>query len=482
MCKRMLVCITILLLAGTTSFAVGVGIFDEVTDVGTGFGTRDANPLGIGSVVQEAGNNVYRITAGGSDIWEWEDHFTYAYKTITGDVRISSAFSWQDAGWNDWAKMGVMLRADTGAGSVTFQNVTRKGGGSPQDVYGDNGDSVFFQGRPSSPGGSAGFRDWWGANPAKLGIQKISLGIGNLSLIEALVDQGGAGGWELVGSRITNNLPSTYLAGVAVTAHDNAWMVQARAKEVMYEENPTRFTQFTTIDNPDGTCPQIPGFKIRSIKVGMGVAWPSGDGNGYNAMNTLLTTGEYPANNPGEEEGTRIDQVVNLHDSDDGGRGAFFGIDYPDTTFPGIDDYESPTVMSGDPAGAAGDADDNFATEVLACIQLTAGLHIIGANSDDGTIIWIGGVEIGRSGEWKGADNADFLFEVATAGLYSFKARMLEGGGGAALELHEILPDGTRILLGDTARGGSPVYVPEPATIALLGLGGLSLLGSRRKH
>ncbi len=60
--------------------------------------------------------------------------------------------------------------------------------------------------------------------------------------------------------------------------------------------------------------------------------------------------------------------------------------------------------------------------------------------------------------------------------------------GGGSLELQEVVADLTspnglrRILLGDTARGGSEVRIPEPATVALLGLGGLSLLGIRRKR
>jgi hypothetical protein len=152
---------------------------------------------------------------------------------------------------------------------------------------------------------------------------------------------------------------------------------------------------------------------------------------------------------PGSE-GIRISELINVRDT---GNGAFSEANgYPDESYPGIDAYEMPAQ---DPAD--GDDDNDFATEILGTIQLTAGLHYIGASSDDGTIIIIGGVEIGRTGEWKGTSNEDFLYMVEADGYYALRARTLEGGGGASIELHEIFMDGTRILLNDVANGGSAV-------------------------
>jgi hypothetical protein len=173
-------------------------------------------------------------------------------------------------------------------------------------------------------------------------------------------------------------------------------------------------------------------------------------------MNEIFDTGLWnglPA--AAGSEGTRIDEFVNLRDT---GNGAFSEANgYPDAAYPGIDPEEVPAQ---DPA--AGDDDNNFGTEILGSIQLTAGMHTIGANSDDGTIVVIGGVEVARTGEWKGADNQDFSFYVEADGHYDLRARTMEGGGGASVELHEILADGTRILLNDVANGGSAVFAPVP--------------------
>ena len=457
MFKRMfLLASLVLFLVAAQSFAA-VGVFDNAKDVG--------GPKGIGSTVYEGYQwkddpvlvEQYLLTGGGNDIWGSWDKFHYAYKELSGDVRLTSSFEWV-ASNNGWAKMGVMMRDLANDGdAVHYSSVVRQGN-----------DLVSFQRREGTGWGS-GNSDVGGLpKPAfiKLGIQRVS--VSGFPLVEAMYDIGA--GWQQIGGPlIAWNLPDEVGLGVALTSHNNDHLAQARVYDVTYEKGISLMSELVTVpeDGAVQECPSdIPGFLIRSIKTRVTDGW------GYDRMNEILDTGAIMGI-PGYEEGKRVDPVVNVRDT---GNGAFDD----DRSFPGIDPYEYPAA---DPA--AGDDDNNFATEVLACIELTAGAHMIGASSDDGTIIWIGGVEIGRTGEWKGASNVDFLFTVAADGLYPLVARSLEGGGGASLELHEVLAqdDGSfkRVLLGDTEAGASPVYVPEPATIALLGFGGLAMLRIRKR-
>jgi len=458
MCKRLFIVSFILLLVGAPSvFGAPIGVFNESEDVGT-----PGNPGGIGGTRYIA-TNEYLILAGGSDIWDSADHFHYAYNQVSGNVRFEMSPAWDIGGTNDWAKIEAMLRVNTTAGSVHYSTATRRGGNDspdyvPVDTY------VGLQWRPVADAGSSGI-DWWpGVVPEKIAIQRVVSG--DYKLVQSLVVLPGNPDWQVVSNQVVPGLPDQLLAGAAVTSHSNNWLVQARVGNVAYTQNPAIVGAKTAGDPLAAACDPRSGFNIRSLKP---VTVP---GNwGYAGMADLLD-----GVIAGMEEGSRIEQFVNLHDSD--GTGNFGN----DQSFPGIDGFQQPTT---NPAGTGffePDNDDNFATEVLACIYLTQGLHVIGANSDDGTIIDIGGVEVARTGEWKGSSNVDFLIIAPADGYYSFRARSVEGGGGASLELTEILASGARVLLGDVANGGSAVYVPEPATIALLGFGGLAMLRVRRKR
>ena len=463
MCKRMfLVTSFVLLLVAAPSFATET--FENAVDVTWPPIPGDA----VGSTVfQGMGTNAdgelvdqYLITGYGKDIWDGEDQFHFAYRTMTGGVRISAEGEWVDAGSNDWAKYGVMLRDSTAMQSTSYQVVTRKA----EDI-------ATFQSRTSWAAGAGSFGDWWKANPQKLGVQRVM--IGGLPFVEGLVDWGEGAGWERIGdlrmpAEVMGVLDDEMLVGVCVTSHTVWGISKALISDVTYTIDPQLVgaaPEFTLVPASavKDLVPDAPGFQIHSLKPLVTAGW------GYDAVREIFDTGMWNGAPPEPgSEGIRIDPVVNLRDT---GNGAFGD----DRSFPGIDPFEQP---AGDPA--AGDDDNNFGTEILANIYLTAGLHMIGANSDDGTIIEIGGVEVARTGEWKGASNQDFIYDVEADGWYALRALTMEGGGGASIELHEILADGTRILLGDTAAGGSPVVIPEPATIALLSLGGLALLRRKR--
>ncbi len=422
---------------------IPVGIFEYSKDIG--------DPAGVGKTVFEGYvwkddmlTQQYLIQAGGSDIWGVNDQFQFAYNEVSGNVRISAGFDWVVAS-NQWAKYGVMLRKDDTGPSVNYCNISRR----------DN-DLVQLQWRESqgASSSSASLNRPAGVNkPKRVGIQRVEYG--GLKWIEAIVDWGAGNGWEPVGSPrlAVAELPDEILAGVCVTSHDNTHLSQARAYDVTYELNPSLIGTFPTIPAADALAASpsnVSGFKIRSLKSLVS----DGSFNTFAAADELLDTGMFkglPAM-PGSE-GTRVDEFVNLRDT---GNGAFSVANgYPDKSYPGIDPLEDPAQ---DPA--AGDDDNDFATEILGYIHLMPGvLYKVGANSDDGTYIVIGSVEVVRTAATKGTSNVDSnFFQAEVEGYYPLKARHLERGGGASIELHQVLLDGTRILLNDVANGGTAVF------------------------
>jgi hypothetical protein len=300
-------------------------------------------------------------------------------------------------------------------------------------------------------------------------------------IVQSLVDQGS--GWEAYFTTL-RDLPDTVLAGVAVTAHDDGWAVQAYANNVEYDTAPS-LIGITTADPLAEACGDQAGLNIMCAKMPAGWTYWDEDGNndddteyGYDDRYWAYLQAEHLAKNNGfsnyfgagdyyeaEEYGSRVDAVVNL--ADDGATWTF----PDDKCFPGVDDWVDPADDT--------DNDEQFAVVVQGCIELTEGLHVLGGGFDDGVLLRIGGVEIGRTGSW--SETGQWFFMAEEAGIYSLEAVGFEMGGGAFLELYEWLPDGTQVLLGDVANGASAVYcVPEPATIGLLGMGLFGLIRRKR--
>ncbi len=466
MSRRLLGLLFVSVLLPVASVVGDISVFEDSVDVHPVGESGRTEFLGY---VNDDGRLVgqYLVSGGGDGIQGRADAFHYAYRTLTGDWRLSADFEWVGTPADDWAKQGVMIRASTDPDAVNCAVVTAN------DLKGNN--RTDFQWRSTKGGGTSELHA--DVHATRLGVQRVLIG-GEIPAIEGIADFGN--GWERIGElKILPELADEALFGVAVTSHTWDSTATSRVSDVVYERAELVGPAPVIAQVPSGAAKQAAptdryGFVVRAVKATFTDSW------GRMEMNKLLDFGctgplclgpGMPVH--GVEAGSREEPFVNLHDAGD--RGVFGG----DKTFPGIDPIESPTA---DPAG--GDDDDYFATEVMAIIHLTYGLHVIGVYDDGGTIVEIGGIEIGRSGDEKPASTTDFIFKIEQEGFYTLRARHLEASGPAALELHEVIKtaDGSweRILLGDVANGGSAVYIPEPATLSLFALGGLAV--TRRKR
>jgi hypothetical protein len=130
-------------------------------------------------------------------------------------------------------------------------------------------------------------------------------------------------------------------------------------------------------------------------------------------------------------------------------------------------DFAPDDQMAGLPGTGAAGATDGVAAEITTYLELSAGLHTLIVNSDDGFRTYLGKINdifaakvAGQFNDPGGRGAADTAYSVyaQTTGVYAVKTIWEQGGGGGNIEWKEQLADGTKVLLNDVANGGPKAY------------------------
>jgi regulation of enolase protein 1 (concanavalin A-like superfamily) len=155
------------------------------------------NPTPAGSEALDTGT--WTLQGGGSDIVGTSDQFHYDWQTGTGNV---SAHVTQQGNTNAWAKTGVMVRADTSAGSAHFSVLITPGNG------------VFVEYRTTAGGGTTRTTAVSDTVPSYLRITR------NGTTFTGEMSNNGST-WTTLGSQTIAALSGTVLEGLADTSHAN---------------------------------------------------------------------------------------------------------------------------------------------------------------------------------------------------------------------------------------------------------------------
>lgn len=123
--------------------------------------------------------------------------------------------------------------------------------------------------------------------------------------------------------------------------------------------------------------------------------------------------------------------------------------------------------------------DDGIDAEITTFVELPAGLITLGVQSDDSFGMQAGYINVPADRvlvtQFQGVSTTTQKIVVEEAGIYPIRVIYQEGGGDAYIELFSVKPEGTKVLLNDTANGGYKTYragtVPAKPTIFNVAIG-----------
>jgi len=165
-----------------------------------------------------------------------------------------------------------------------------------------------------------------------------------------------------------------------------------------------------------------------------------------------------------DSQGAVLPNVANLTGAGLSGRFDVPGVvNFGDITGGFMGRFGSDDAIPGLP-GQLGHFND-VAMEVITYLDLPQGVVRMGVNSDDGFEVSAGVIKdlfdrtiLGRVDGVSGSSSRIFDFYVPEAGVYPFRVLWEQGQGAAGLEWFTVKPDGTAVLVNDTANGGYRAY------------------------
>lgn len=166
--------------------------------------------------------NMWSIQAGGNDIWDAADQFTFVYKEVSGDFDVAVTVHELEL-TNDWSKAGIMARQDLAPGSMNVAALCR-----------GLDDLVTFQNRAEADGSSGSERVTPQDAPRPVTIRLTRTGnefMGGWSL-----DGGATWNENVTRDNVTPTPPAVVemsdpiLIGIAVTSHATGVIANAEVE------------------------------------------------------------------------------------------------------------------------------------------------------------------------------------------------------------------------------------------------------------
>jgi glucosylceramidase len=180
--------------------------------------TADIGSVGLAGSASYL-NGTYTLSGSGADIWNAADAFRYADQPVNGNCEIRARVtSLQNT--DPWAKAGVMLRDGTAAGAINAAVLITRSNG------------VAFQVRSTT--GVATTSTAIGAVTAPNWVRLVR---GSSNLFTGYYSSDGAN-WTQIGSSVNIPMSNAALAGLEVTAHNNASNCVATFDNVSVNQSP----------------------------------------------------------------------------------------------------------------------------------------------------------------------------------------------------------------------------------------------------